>query len=73
MLFIFKKILFKLIFNFSMFLLLLIGIQNSKTTSKLNLIFGESVQLPLSFIIGVSFIAGSLTESFLPFRKSSDQ
>ena len=56
-----------------MFLLLLIGIQNSKTTNKLNLIFGESVQLPLSFIIGVSFIAGSLTESFLPFRKSSDQ
>ena len=73
MLLIFKKILFKFTFNFSLFLLLVIGIQNSTTTKKLNMIFGESVRLPLSFIIGVSFIAGSLTESVLPLNKNDHQ
>ena len=60
MLFSFKKIGLVIIHNFSLFLMLIIGIQNSTNKSKVNLIFNETVALPISFIIGVSFISGSL-------------
>ena len=60
-----KKIIFSLTFNASLFLLLMVGIQNSKEFRKLNLIFSQTVRLPISFIIGVSFISGSLTGSTL--------
>ena len=60
-----KKLLLIAIFNFSLFLILMIGIQNSTNKNKVNLIISESVSLPISFIIGVSFISGSLTGSFL--------
>ena len=60
-----KKLLFGFIFNFSLFLLLMIGIQNSTNKKKVNLIISESVTLPISFIIGVSFISGSLAGSLL--------
>ena len=72
MLYFFKKILFIFIFNTSLFLLLMIGIQNSKNSRKVNLISIETIKLPISFIIGLSFISGSLSASFLTtdFRKS---
>jgi len=60
-----KKLFFVVTFNFSLFFLLIIGIQNSYSQKKVNLIFGETVRLPISFIIGISFISGSLTGSFL--------
>ncbi len=60
-----KKIFFTLTFNFSLFLLLIIGIQNSSSRKKINLIISETVSLPVSFILGVSFISGSITASFL--------
>jgi len=60
MLFSFKKIGLAIIYNFSLFLMLIIAIQNSTNKSKVNLIFNETVALPISFIIGVSFISGSL-------------
>ena len=65
MLFIFKKSLFTLIFNFSLFLILMIGIQNSYNKKKVNLIIGETVNLPIGFIVGISFIGGSITASLL--------
>ena len=65
MLFIFKKSLFTLIFNFSLFLILMIGIQNSYSKKKVNLIIGETVNLPIAFIVGISFIGGSITASLL--------
>ena len=65
MLYSLKKILFIFIFNTSLFLLLMIGIQNSKTSRKVNLISIETIRLPISFIIGLSFISGSLTGSLL--------
>ena len=65
MLFSFKKLFFTITFNFSLFLLLMIGIQNSNNKTKINLIINESVNLPISFIVGVSFISGSLTSSIL--------
>ena len=56
----YKKIFFNFIFNFSLFLLLMIGIQNSSQKNKVNFIVNETILMPLSFIIGVSFIAGTL-------------
>tara|TARA_B100001564_G_scaffold328924_1_gene313007 strand:- start:487 stop:711 length:225 start_codon:yes stop_codon:yes gene_type:complete len=65
MLFQFKKFIFAITFNISLFLLLIIGIQNSLNKNKVNLIISETVFLPVSFIIGISFISGSLTGSLL--------
>jgi len=65
MLFQLKKILFAISFNLSLFLLLIIGIQNSSNKKKVNLIISETIVLPISFIVGVSFISGSLTGSLL--------
>ena len=60
-----RKFIFIITFNFSLFLLLIIGIQNSATKKSVNLIIGETVKLPISFIIGISFISGSITGSLL--------
>ncbi len=60
-----KKIIFALTFNSSLFLLLMIGIQNSLYKSKVNFIISETVKLPISFIIGSSFISGSLLGSLV--------
>ena len=60
-----KKIFFTISFNISLFLMLMIGIQNSSNTRKVNLILSETITLPISFIIGVSFISGSLTGSLI--------
>ena len=61
----FKKISFGLTFNFCLFLLLIIGIQNSSNKSKVNFLVNETVKLPISFILGSSFIAGSLIGSVI--------
>ncbi len=63
----FKKISFGLTFNFCLFLLLIIGIQNSSNKSKVNFLVNETVKLPISFILGSSFIAGSLIGSMISF------
>ena len=55
-----KRLIFAITFNLSLFLLLMIGIQNSSKSKKVDLIMSETVSLPISFIIGVSFISGSL-------------
>ena len=60
-----KKVLFSLTLNSGLFLLLFIGIQNSSNRSKVNILIGETVSLPISFIIGVSFISGSFYGSLL--------
>jgi len=59
-----KKIFFATTFNSCLFLLLMIGIQNSSNEGKVNLLINETVKLPISFIIGASFISGSLMGSF---------
>ena len=61
----FRKIFFIIAFNMSLFLLLMIGIQNSENRKQINLIATETVKLPISFIIGLSFITGSITGSTL--------
>lgn len=60
-----KKFLFNFSFNISLFLILFVGIQNSNQRSTVNLLKNESVNLPVSFIIGVSFISGSILGSFI--------
>ena len=60
-----KKLIFAITFNSSLFLILMIGIQNSSSQKKVNLIINETIRLPVSFIIGASFICGSLTGSIL--------
>ena len=58
-----KKILFTLIFNTSLLTMLILGIQNSSNKNKVNFFFDKTVQLPVSFLIGVSFISGSVLGS----------
>ena len=60
-----RKIFNAFIFNSILFLILIIGIQNSINKRKVNFIFSETVNLPIGFIIGVSFISGSLIGSLL--------
>jgi len=60
-----KNLVFTSIFNFSLFVFLMVGIQNSSNKSKVNLFFNETIDFPISFILGSSFIIGSLTGSFL--------
>ena len=63
-----RKSIFIAIFNFSLFLLLMISIQNSFQKSKVNLILKETISLPIIFIMGVSFITGSISGSILTVK-----
>ena len=63
--FILKKLLLSAIFNSCLFFLLFIGIQNSSNKSKVDLLIEETIELPISFIVGSSFILGSILGSFL--------
>ena len=65
--FLIRKLFLAAIFNSCLFLLLIIGIQNSSNKRKINLFKKDTVALPISFIVGVSFITGSITGSFVPF------
>ena len=60
-----RKIFNTLVINSLLFLILIIGIQNNINKRKVNFIFSETVNLPTGFIIGVSFISGSLIGSLL--------
>tara|TARA_Y100000813_G_C24043918_1_gene295946 strand:+ start:50 stop:286 length:237 start_codon:yes stop_codon:yes gene_type:complete len=60
-----RRIIISLLFNSSLFLMLFIGIQNSTNKTKLNFFSNETVELPISFIIGISFISGSIAGSFI--------
>ena len=63
--FLIKKLLFTTIFNSCLFILLFIGIQNSSNKSKVDFLIDESIELPISFIVGSSFILGSILGSFI--------
>ena len=60
-----KKTVYVFTFNLTLFLILMIGIQNSNYKNKVNFIFNETVELPNSFILGLSFIFGSFSGSIL--------
>ena len=65
MIYLIKNALFAITLNSALFLLLIIGIQNSTDKTKVKLIIGETVNLPISFIIGISFISGSVSSNLL--------
>ena len=65
MLFALRNLFFIATFNCSLFLLLMIGIQNSASEKKVNFIIGETISFPISFIVGISFISGTFTGSLL--------
>ena len=60
-----KKIVFNTALNVTLFLLLMIGIQNSTKSHNINLILGETIKLPTGFIVGISFISGSIAGSIM--------
>ena len=59
-----KKIFFSTIFNSCLFTLLMIGLQNNSNKSKVQLLIDETVKLPIGFIVGTSFISGSIIGNF---------
>ena len=60
-----RKLIFTLLFNSCFLMILIIGIQNSSNKNKVNLVVNETVYLPVSFIVGISFISGSLLGSVM--------
>ena len=63
-----KKFFYSAIFNSCLFVLLFIGIQNSSNKSKVDLLINETIELPISFIVGSSYILGSIFGSFFIFN-----
>ena len=61
----FKKLISVISLNTCLFLVLIIGIQNSSNKSKVDLLFDETVNLPIGFILGTSFISGSILGSLV--------
>ena len=60
-----KKLFLSGIFNSCLFLVLFIGIQNSSNKSKVDLLIDETIEMPISFIVGSNFILGSILGSFI--------
>ena len=63
-----KKIFFSTIFNSCLFTLLMIGLQNNLNKSNVNLLTYKTIKLPIGFIVGTSFITGSIMGSLFTLR-----
>ena len=68
-----RKLLFVIVFNSSLFLVLIIGLQNSNLKSKINLLNRETVELPVGFTMGLSFIAGSIISNLISFNLNNNK
>ena len=68
----FKKLLNLAIFNSCLFVLLFIGIQNSSNKSKVDFLINETIELPISFLVGSSFIVGSILGSFIDININNE-
>ena len=67
-----KKLLHSTIFNSCLFVILFIGIQNSSNKSKVDFLINETVELPISFLVGSSFIVGSIFGSFVDINMNNE-
>jgi uncharacterized integral membrane protein len=67
-----KKLFFTVIFNSCLFVILFVAIQNSSNKSKVDLIIDETIELPISFIVGSSFILGSILGNILVLDMNND-
>ncbi len=65
--FLIKKLFLAVIFNSCLFIALFLGIQNSSNKSKVSLLIDETIELPISFIVGSSLIIGSILGSLIDF------
>jgi len=67
-----KKLFHSAIFNSCLFAILFIGIQNSSNKSKVDFLINETIELPISFVVGTSFILGSIVGSFFEFNVNNE-
>ena len=67
-----KKLFYSVIFNSCLFAILFIGIQNSSNKSKVDLLIDKTIELPISFIVGSSFILGSILGNFIIFDMNNE-
>ena len=67
-----KKLFFTVIFNSCLFVILFVAIQNSSNKRKVDLIIDETIELPISFIVGSSFILGSILGNILVLDMNND-
>ena len=67
-----KKLFFTVIFNSCLFVILFVAIQNSSNKRKVDLIVEETIELPISFIVGSSFILGSILGNILFLDMNND-
>ena len=74
--FLFKQLILSTFFNISLLIMLMIGIQNNTNKSRVNLYGIETINLPIGFIVGTSFICGSLFGSLfnvIDFHQKKDE
>ena len=67
-----KKLFLTVIFNSCLFVILFVAIQNSSNKRKVDLIIDETIELPISFIVGSSFILGSILGNILVLDMNND-
>ena len=67
-----KKLFHSAIFTSFLFAILFIGIQNSSTKSRVDLLINKTIELPISFVVGTSFILGSIFGSFIDFNLNNE-
>ena len=63
-----KKLFFITTFNSCLFTFLVIGLQNNSNKTKVNFLIEETVKLPIGFIVGTSFITGSIIGTLFNFN-----
>ncbi len=67
-----KKLLHSAIFNSCLFAILFIGIQNSSNKTKVDFLINKTIELPISFVVGTSFVLGSILGSFIEFNVNNE-
>ncbi len=61
----FRRLLVIVSVNTLFFIFLIVGIQNSSNKKSVNLIVNKTIELPIGFIAGTSFVAGSFLGGLL--------
>ncbi len=63
-----------LIVNLTILTLVFLGVQNAHKKNAIKFLFYKSIDMPLGFILGISFITGTSTGSTLTniYRKTRD-
>ena len=57
--------LYSLLINIFLLFFIIFAIQNSQEKKVTKIFNKETIELPISFILGTSFVAGSITSSFI--------